>query len=172
MEASELAEATEEARHTKREIGLTMGIFAVLLALATMLGHRMHTEEVVLQTRVNDQWAYYQAKNIRAHMYNADAELAKLSGANGAALAAQFAKHADDERHGLEDLRHKAEGIEEETRAMSRRASFYDFSEIFLEVAIVLCSISLLTDGLLFWRVSFASAAIGILIALWPLLRG
>jgi hypothetical protein len=104
-------------------------------------------------------------------MYNADAELAKLSGTNGAQLAAQFSKHAQDERNGLEQLRHDAERMEEETRALSHRASLFDLSEIFLEVAIVLCSISLLTDGLLFWRVSFAFTAIGVVIALWPFLR-
>ena len=52
-----------------------MAIVAVLLALATMLGHRAHTEEGVIQTRAADQWAYYQAKNTRASMHAHFAEL-------------------------------------------------------------------------------------------------
>jgi hypothetical protein len=38
----------------------------------------------------------------------------------------------------------------------------FDTSEIFLEIAIVLCSISLLTANRSFWLRSFISAALGI----------
>src|SRR5258708_56444 len=39
----------------------------VLVATVSLLGHRTSIEEVVLQNKVSDQWAYYQAKNIRRH---------------------------------------------------------------------------------------------------------
>src|SRR5258707_5040767 len=48
-------------------ISLTMSILAVLVAVATLFGHRAHTEELLLQAQATDQWAYYQAKNIRLH---------------------------------------------------------------------------------------------------------
>jgi hypothetical protein len=45
----ELKEGAEHAHSSgERGIGLTMAIVAVLLALATLLGHRAHTEEVVI----------------------------------------------------------------------------------------------------------------------------
>ena len=48
-------------------VSLTMSILAVLVAVATLFGHRAHTEELLLQAQATDQWAYYQAKNIRLH---------------------------------------------------------------------------------------------------------
>src|SRR5579884_1672878 len=64
MEAEELLELREHAKNQlQRQIGVTMAVFAAFLAVVTLMGHRLHTEEVVLQTRLADQWAYYQAKN-------------------------------------------------------------------------------------------------------------
>jgi len=81
MEADELIELPEKThRPLERRIGVTMALFAALLAIATLMGHRLHTDEVVLQTRTADGWAYYQAKNIRSQMYAADATLADLQG--------------------------------------------------------------------------------------------
>ena len=39
-----------------------MAVLAVLVATVSLLGHRTHTEEIILQNQVTDQWAYYQAK--------------------------------------------------------------------------------------------------------------
>jgi hypothetical protein len=168
MDAQELAEIAHQAhRREERRIGMTMAVFAALLAVTTMLGHRAHTEEVVLQTQAADAWAFYQAKNGRAHMYDANAQLAELSGPPGVTLAMTFIARADTERKDAAGIQRTAEGREEETRTAARRALFYDASEIFLEVAIVLCSIALLADALFFWKVSFASAVAGCLIALY-----
>jgi hypothetical protein len=58
VETEELIEIAEKSRHeAQRGIGITMAIFAACLALVTLMGHRLHTEEVVLQTRLADQWA-------------------------------------------------------------------------------------------------------------------
>ena len=68
-ELTELQEHAEHAKHdpTLAPISVTMAVLAVLVAVVTLLGHRAHTEEVVLQAKSSDQWAYYQAKNIRRH---------------------------------------------------------------------------------------------------------
>src|SRR5204862_2129337 len=52
MEGHELLESSEQAQHAgNRRIGVTMALFAAALAVVTMMGHRLHTEEVVLQTQ-------------------------------------------------------------------------------------------------------------------------
>lgn len=164
MEADEIKELSEKAKDAgERSIGLTMAIIAVLLALATMLGHRAHTEEVLIQTKANDQWAYYQAKNIRSHMYEANAELAVLL--KGEAAAAEgFTQKAESQKKDAEQIREKATDLEKEVDTTSRRANRFDGSEIFLEIAIVLCSITLLTGSSIYWRVSFISAAVGLVL--------
>jgi len=162
VEPQEISESIEKAHeHNEREIGLTMAIVAVMLALATMLGHRSHTEEVLVQTRANDQWAYYQAKTIRSHMYSADAEMATLL-PKGERLSESFKKRSEDQKTGAEEVRKQAEEKEKESEAASKKANQFDTSEIFLEIAIVLCSIALLTGGRIFWLVSFVSSAVGV----------
>jgi hypothetical protein len=172
MEPEELVELHEKAREgVNRRIGLTMAIFAASLAIVTLMGHRLHTEEVVLQTKLADQWAYYQAKNTRSQIYAADAGLATLQGPQGAALAEAWNKKAVEERSQADEIRHNNEELDHETQATARRATFFDGSEVFIEIAIVLCSIALLTGGRPFWLVSFVSAAVGVGLAVYAFTR-
>ena len=164
MESEELMELREKVgeQSGNRRIGLTMAVFAAFLAMVTLMGHRLHTEEVVLQTKVVDGWAYYQAKNTRSQMYAADARLAELQGAAGATLARAWTEKAREEKAQSDDIRRDTEALDHETQTTARRANLFDGSEVFLEVSIVLCSIALLTGGTRFWRVSFVGAAIGL----------
>ena len=67
-EGIELPEHEEHERHLHPltiPVSVTISILAVLGAIVTLMGHRAHTEELLLQAKATDQWAYYQAKNIR-----------------------------------------------------------------------------------------------------------
>ena len=173
MDEQELAEAAEKARRPEqKQVGITMAVVAVLLAITTMLGHRAYTEEVLLQTRSNDQWDYYQAKNNRSEMYAADAELALLMRAEGQPAAAEFTKRAEQQKTGAEEVRQSAEKLEEETRIEAKRANYFDLAEVFLETTIVLCSITLLNSSLSYWKISFVSTAVGLLLSIIALIRG
>jgi len=70
-EIQELHEQAEEGAHhpSLAPVTVTMAVLAVLVAAVSLLGHRAHTEELLHQTRATDQWAYYQAKDIRRHTY-------------------------------------------------------------------------------------------------------
>lgn len=171
MEPQELAENEEKAKETgERAIGLTMAILAVLLAASTLLSHRAHTEEVLLETRATDQWNYYQAKNIRSHLYDADAEIAGLFAEKGAQAAADFRVQSAKQKKDSEEIQAEAEKLGREVDTASRKARFYDASELFLEVAIVLSSISLLAKSRLYWRASFVFSSVGVGTGLWGLL--
>jgi len=162
METQEIEEKIEEARESAdKRIGLTMATVAVLLAIATMLGHRTHTEEVLIQTKAADQWAYYQAKNTRASMHADFAELVAAIPGNEK-LGEKFRARSEEQRSSADEIKEKAEDLEKETATTSRRASQYDTAEIFLEIAIVLSSICLLTGLRVFWAVSFVSSLAGV----------
>ncbi len=69
----ELHEMHEHAEHAHHDPSLapatlTMAILAVLVAIASLLGHRSHTEEILLQNQATDEWGFFQAKNIRLHI--------------------------------------------------------------------------------------------------------
>ena len=234
MNPEELKESAEHA-HLKgeKEIGLTMAVVAVLLAVTTLLSHRSHTEEVLLQGKASDRWNFYQAKHIRAYEFAASAEQTWLL-PNGKEVAlrhfkksteeecgvpiekdckspllskdspilTQLAKEAfpgnskeqkteegaaqptepegeaghaatSGEKHeqpgkqgapkdGAKKIQEQALELEHERDQIQHRANYYDAAELFLEVSIVLCSISLLAEDKLYWKLSFFSTVIGI----------
>ena len=94
-EWNELQEHAEHAKHdpTLAPVSVTMAILAVLVAIVSLLGHRTATEAVLNQSRASDQWAYYQAKNIRGHE---DRLFANLTAIVPAANAETLAKIRED----------------------------------------------------------------------------
>jgi hypothetical protein len=235
----ELKEGVEHShRAGEKKIGLTMTIVAVFLAVATLLSHRTHTEEGLLQGKIVDQWNFYQAKHIRAHEYGAMAELATLiSNPNAKDLALKDYKKSVDEEcgtpanegcgspvkdspfllpilspiptsgaenkpdqseaskkdaakeHGAKahgdtkeqpasklnhkagavDVQEDAQKMERERDVLERQAALYDAAELCLEISVVLCSIALLTEMELFWKLSFISTIFGLVIGVWSM---
>src|ERR1700740_1916692 len=102
MSADELQELHENAEHAHHHpdlapVSLTMAVLAVMVAVVSLLGHRAHTEEVVLQAKASDQWAYYQAKNIREHEDELFADLsASVASKDGDAMAKFREKSAQE----------------------------------------------------------------------------
>jgi len=172
VDAEELLELREKTHdRLQRLVGLTMAVFAAFLAIVTLMGHRLHTEEVVLQTQLADQWAYYQAKNTRAQLYATDAALAGLHGSDGAALVATWTKRSQEERQQADAIRTHNEELDRETQHAAQRATRFDSAEVFIEIGIVLCSITLLTAVRGFWYVAFVPTLVGVGLATLAFLR-
>jgi hypothetical protein len=174
MSADELQELQEHAEHAAHNpsmapVSLTMAILAVLVAVVSLLGHRSHTEEVVLQNKASDQWSYYQAKNIRRHTDELFADLTSTMAANDAQKAAQlhqkYQAEADKYRADQKNIDAEAREFEQETQHERRRADRYDLGEVFLEIGLVVTSITLLSGRRAFWYCGIAMGAMGLLIA-------
>src|SRR5215469_4741822 len=167
----ELTELQEHAAHAKDNptlapVSVTMAVLAVLVAVVTLVGHRAHTEEVVLQAKASDQWAYYQAKNIRRHTDELFTDLTSVQATTDAAALAKLrekysgeASRYKDEQKGIED---KAHEMEVEVATERNRADRYDLAEVFLEVGLVITSITLLSGRRLFWYLGVLLGVIGI----------
>ena len=52
-----------------RTAALVTAVFAVVLAIASLGGNHAMKEMLLAQQQASDQWAYYQAKSIREHLY-------------------------------------------------------------------------------------------------------
>ena len=164
-EMNELKEAAEHgSEHAElAPVSLTMAILAVLVAIAALLGHRAHTEEVLLQNKATDQWAYYQAKNIRRHTMEQFDQLLTVVPVKDAAAAEALIKknEAAIEKSGgeQEKIQEEAKALESEVALFEHRANRYDLGETLLEVALVISSVTLLTRRRHYW---FAGIAFGI----------
>ena len=94
--SDELQELHEHAEHAREHpdmapVTLTMAVLAVMVAAVSLLGHRTHTEEIILQNKVTDQWAFYQAKNIRRHNDEMFADITSVIAAKDADGSGQTA---------------------------------------------------------------------------------
>ena len=162
--------------HGEREEGpltmpvtVTLSILAVLVAMSTLLGHRAHTEELLLQARASDQWAYFQAKNIRLRETQSVADiLGALAPADKEKTAALHEKYLTEvERYEKEkdQIGEQARDFEKERDLMQRRADRYDAGEVFLEIGLIICSFTLLTKKKGFWFAGTVLGLVGVITA-------
>ena len=171
--SEELQELHEQAEHARERtelvpVTITMAILAVLVATASLLGHRTHTEEIILQNKVTDQWGYYQAKNIRRHTDELFADLTTVITAKDeegiGKLRDKYTAEAERYRDEQKELDAHARELEQETERTGRKADRFDLGEVFLEVALVITSITLLSGRRFFWYMGLLLAASGIAI--------
>lgn len=67
-ELHERAEQGAEDKHLA-SVTVSMAILAVFVAAVSLMGERIHANEVLAQSKAADQWAQYQAKVIRERSY-------------------------------------------------------------------------------------------------------
>jgi hypothetical protein len=167
-EMSELQENAEHGAHEKTlaPVTVTMAILAVFVASVSLLGHRAHTEELLNQTRSTDQWAYYQAKDIRLRAYEVFLDQLSVLTVQDAAKATQlkekYSKDAERYTEQEKDIEDQAKEAEGEVAMFGRRADRFDLGEVMLEAALVICSITLLTKKRVFWALGLVLGIAGI----------
>ena len=169
MSADELHELQESAEHAHHNpslapVSLTMAVLAVLVAVASLLGHRAHTEEVVLQALASDQWSYYQAKNIRQH--EDELFVASNNAGTAADVRDKYAKEAERYKKEKDEIQEKARELEREVASERKRADRYDLAEVFLEIGLVITSITLLSGKRIFWHLGIGISVVGVVVAI------
>lgn len=162
-------EEVEEHVHHAHEpfdkmVAATMAIIAALLAIVSVLGQHFIKEELLQQAKASDQWAYYQAKDIRRFTAEATRDmLGELK--QGAPSQAKYDKQAAKYRSDTEQIQEKAREFEHESERAGEKGERFHYGEIFLEIAIVFSSLSILTKAKLLYFLSVASAIAGLLIS-------
>ncbi len=171
----ELRELQEHAEHAAHQpelapVSFTMAILAVLLAIVSLLGHRAHTEEVILQNQVTDQWNFYQAKNIRRSVDETLLDQIPLLNPGNNEAAAQirekYEKNVEKLREGQTEIQAEARKLQAEMATERRRADRFDLGEALLEVALVVTSITLLTRRRTFWLFGMVVGVVGVVAAI------
>jgi hypothetical protein len=171
-EPHKLHEHAEVAHHdpTLAPVSVTMAILAVLIAGVSLLGHRAHGDRIFAQTKASDQWAFYQAKNIRRHTYELFLDLLSVNEAKDNARASEIRKKYEQEvaRYKKEqgEIQTEAQNLERENEHQRRRADRFDLGEGLLEAALVIASLTILTYRKIFWRAGTLLGLAGVVVAL------
>ena len=172
QEVHELHEQAHEVAHNPQllPVTITMSILAVFIAVSSLLGHRATTDELLNQTKATDQWAYYQAKNIRRHSDEQIADVLSMmefkDKSEGQKIIDKYSKEAERYKDEQKEIENEARKLEDESKLLQKKADKFDFGEIILEAALVITSMTLLTKWRIFWFAGMATGVVGVIIAI------
>jgi len=161
---------------TKR-VALTTAIFAVALAISSLGGSNAMKEMLLAQQQASDQWAFYQAKVIREHLYRQQKQRLELDLLEKEALKPEVRKRyeallqetaKEANRYGLEKkgIKKEAEKLEHERDVNRSKDPYFDYAEVLLQIAIVMASIAILAHSRSIFYFALVSAALGALLSL------
>jgi Domain of unknown function (DUF4337) len=169
MEVPEVPEGHRENPLTI-PVAVTMSILAVLVAIATLLGHRASVEELVFQTQASDHWAYFQAKNIRSHEVQSVADilgaLTPVEKEKTEALRGKYLKEVERYEMDKDEISEQAKELEKERDLAGHREDRFDAGEVILEIGLIVCSLTLLTNKRIFWFAGIGLGAVGLCVML------
>lgn len=179
------AEANEKFRN---RAALLISILAMLLAIGSLGGGNATDDMVHGNIKASDTWAFYQAKNVRQTQYRIAADRLQLELADPsltpqarAAAEQQLARYQetiaryDDEPdprapgdsargEGKKQLSVQARSYERIRERAAAQDGNFDYSEVFLQLAIVLGSVSILATSRAVLTFSAVLGAIGLVL--------
>lgn len=157
-----------------QKIALMTAILATIGALISYQSGSAQNEAMFLknqsilkQTEASDQWAFYQAKSIKGHLDDAVASLSNSSEIKARFLAdkAKQDKEKAEVQNEARKLQAESHKLGEESDAKLHPHERLALALTFIQIAIALAAITVLTRRRwLLWG-SVASAAIGIVVA-------
>lgn len=165
MEEAEvpLEQLHEEIHHHAKDggdvwvswVALSTAILAVLAAITSLLsGHRAN-EAMMNQIEAADQWAFYQAKSIKASVLEAKITFAAAVTDKDTEKAAQYQEEQSE-------IKREAEHKQTEAKSNFLQHEVFARGVTMFQIAIAIAAISALTKKRSFWVVSLIFGSVGI----------
>ena len=156
-------------------LAITTVLIAVCATLSTFKGGGYSTKSLMNQSLASDQWAYYQSKGIKSYVFEAQLDnmtfqksILDQSGKGKIAqdqyqiqinlLNKKINKYNDEKK----EIKKKAENFEKVRDDCKVHSSAFGIAVIFLQVSILLSSISALTKRKYIWVLSLFVGIAGI----------
>lgn len=140
-------------------VAMTTAVFAVLAAITGLLAGDHADEAMLSQIHASDQWAYYQAKGIKAEVLtNSDKLLiaiGKKPSAQDSAKIKQYKKEQDD-------ISKEANAAETESHEHVAKHKVLARGVTLFQIAIAIGAIAIIVKRKPLWVASMGFAAIGI----------
>lgn len=189
IDMDKLHEAIDEEMERKggnrmlRWISLSTAVIAAIAAVAALRAGdtvnealALKTDAAQLQGQASDEWAYYQAKGIKAAVAHA---VAATWRAAGKSVPPETEAAAARYEHEQGEVQQKARELEKERDAKGREAAvllerhhYYAKAVALFQVAIALGAVAALTRVALVWYGSIALGAAGVALFVWPMFMG
>ena len=152
---------SEREAKIKDKAGLVINIFALLLAVNAWYGGKLSSTVLNNTIAANNQWAWYQAKNMREVLYTTSAMDTRLP-ENKEKFEAEAKRMNDDKKEIME----KAKALEAERDEAKKRSPWIGYASTAYQLSIVLLSASILAVSMPLFYGSFIVAGAGLILSL------
>ncbi|ABK18767.1 DUF4337 domain-containing protein [Syntrophobacter fumaroxidans] len=156
-----------------RRVALVTALFAVMLAITALGGNNAMKAMMLAQQQASNQWAFYQAKVIREHLYRNETfrlQLELLS--DKASMKPEVRKELEaaisrvkeeEQRYGREkkEIEQEAKALERERDMNMAKDPYFDYAEVLLQIALVMASISILSSSRMVFFFALGAAICG-----------
>lgn len=163
-EVKPLSRSEREAK-IKDKAGFVIVIFAAILAINTMIGGQNSSKIQNNTIAANNQWAWYQAKNVRQVLYETAAVESKIT-----SNKEKFEKEAARMEADKKEIMEKAKKLEAERDVARQKSPWFTWGGSILQIAIVLLTASILAVSMPMFWISLAVGSVGSIFvsqALW-----
>ena len=164
QESKPLSRSEREAQ-IKDRAGFVIVILAAMLAISTMIGGQNSSKIMNNTIAANNQWAWYQAKNMRQVLYETAAVESKIT-----ENRTKFENEAARMKADKDEIMVKARALEQERDEARQRSPWFTWAGSVLQIGIVLLTASILAVSMpMFWiSIVVGSAGAGLASqALW-----
>jgi len=157
-------EIPEAADPFEKQVAISIAVLAVVLSLVGNLGDNAKTDAILKTNQSSDQWGYFQAKGIKEQISALHGSLLAELGhappddAGQKAVAGLREEAARYERE-KEEIKKRAESLQGEAARDSAINDRCDLASLMLQIAVVICSVAILSHWRGFW---FAGLALGL----------
>jgi len=153
-------------------VSISTILFAVCATLSTFKGGQYSTKTVLNQLNVANSWAYYQSKDLKSYLHEIQKDQLELA-IKHSPLPREAAEEykrkiaAYDEKITKydvqkKDIEHDAKAYEQDIKLTQAHSQDFGMAVIFLQIAILLASISALMKKISLWYGSLSVGSIGI----------
>jgi hypothetical protein len=159
-----LSRSEREAK-IKDKAGFVIVFLAALLAINTMIGGSNSSKIMNNTIAANNQWAWYQAKNVRGVLYEAAA-----ASAADPKVKAKFESEKERMEADKKEIAEKAKALEAERTVAREKSPWFTWGGSMLQIGIVLLTASILAVSMPMFWISLVVGAIGSLFvsqAIW-----
>ena len=132
-------------------IAICTAIMAVLAAIAGLMAGHFSNEALIDQIKASDQWAFYQAKIIKAEIQNLQPIVVGVT----RKTSVQIKKEQ-------EDIKFQAEEFQKSSEIKLGKHSWLAKAVTFFQVAIAISAISILSRKTVLWYVGILLAVAGL----------
>lgn len=162
-DAPEIPEASDPF---EKRVAISIAVLAVILSLVGNLGDNAKTDAILKTSEAANQWGYFQAKSIKEQIAEMEGSLlAELGQPQSAEVRDKAVARArgEVERYEREktEIKKQAEGLGQQAARDSAVNDRCDLASLMLQIAVVVCSVAILSRWRGFWLAGLALGLVG-----------